>query len=98
MAAARWYAGDLSPADPKISPLFGNMAGLPPMAVFTGTHDLLNPDAHRLKARAAQQGVPVELYEYPGMFHVWLLAPIPEARRAREQIKFLIWDTPPSRA
>jgi len=95
MAAAKWYAGDLSPADPKISPLFGSVAGLPPIAVFTGTRDLLNPDAHRLKAKAAQDDAPLTLYEYDGMFHVWPLAPLPEARLAKEQMKFLILDTPP---
>ena len=94
-AAATWYAGDLSPADPKISPLFGSLAGLPPIAVFIGTRDLLNPDSHRLQAKAAQEGVPFVLHEYRDMFHVWPLAPVAEARQAREQIKFLIWDMPP---
>jgi epsilon-lactone hydrolase len=95
IAAAGWYAGDLSPADPKISPLFDSIVGMPPIAVFTGTRDLLNPDAHRLQAKAAQHDVPLALYERRGMVHVWPLFPIPEARLAKEQMKFLIWDTPP---
>jgi epsilon-lactone hydrolase len=91
LAAGRWYAGDLSPADPKISPLFGSLAGLPPMAVFTGTHDLLNSDAHRLKAKAAQEGASLAFFEYEGMFHVWPAAPIREARQAIGEIKIFIW-------
>jgi monoterpene epsilon-lactone hydrolase len=91
-AAGRWYAGDLSPADPKISPLFGSLAGLPPIAVFTGTHDLLNTDAHRLKAKAAQEGASLAFFEYEGMFHVWPAAPIREARQAIGEMKIVIWN------
>jgi acetyl esterase/lipase len=90
-AAGRWYARDLSPADPKISPLFGSLAGLPPIAVFTGTRDLLNPDAHRLKAKAQQEGVLVDLRQFEGMFHVWTVTPIREARLAIAEMKHLIW-------
>jgi monoterpene epsilon-lactone hydrolase len=93
-AAGRWYAGDLSPADPRVSSLFGSLAGLPPIAVFTGTRDLVNPDAHRLKAKAAQDGASVSLHEYEGMFHVWPAAPIREARQAIGEMKWLIWNTP----
>jgi acetyl esterase/lipase len=94
LAAGRWYAGSLSSADPKISPLFGSFASLPPIAVFTGTHDLLNPDSRRLQAKAAQEGAPLSLHEYEGMFHAWPLAPIREARQAIDEMKMLIWHPP----
>jgi epsilon-lactone hydrolase len=97
IAAGRWYAGGLSPADPKISPLFGSLAGLPPIHVFTATRDMLNPDGHRLRAKAAQDGAALSLHEYDGMFHVWPLAPIPEARQAINEMKMLIWGMPPRR-
>jgi acetyl esterase/lipase len=71
------YAGDLDVRDPIVSPLFGSFEGLPPIAVFTGTRDLTNPDASRL---------PATVYEYPGMVHVWMLFPMPEATRAVAQI------------
>jgi monoterpene epsilon-lactone hydrolase len=93
-AAGRWYGGAVSPADPKVSPLFGSLVGLPPIALFTGTHDLLNPDAHRLKEKSVQEGASLTLYEYEGMFHVWPAAPIREARQAIGEIKVLIWNTP----
>jgi monoterpene epsilon-lactone hydrolase len=98
LVAGRWYAGGLSSADPKISPLFGSLASLPPIAVFTGTHDLLNPDARRLQAKAAQDGALLSFHEYEGMFHVWPLAPIPEARQAINEMKMLMWHTPPAMA
>jgi acetyl esterase/lipase len=81
-AAGRWYAGAREPADPLISPLFGSLAGLPPIAVWTGTHDLLNPDARRLQAKAAAEGALVVLHEYEAMVHVWPLLRIPEAEQA----------------
>jgi acetyl esterase/lipase len=95
VVAGRWYAGALPLDDPKVSPLFGSLAGLPPIAVFTGTHDLLNSDARRLHAKAVQEGATLSLHEYEGMFHVWPLTPIPEARHAINEMKRLIWGLPP---
>jgi monoterpene epsilon-lactone hydrolase len=56
---------------------------------------VLNTDAHRLMAKAGQEAVPLVFHEYEGMFHVWPIIPIPEARRAIGDIKALIWNTPP---
>src|SRR5262249_15371774 len=36
-AAGRMYAGELPPTDPRVSPLFGTLRGLPPIAVIAGT-------------------------------------------------------------
>jgi acetyl esterase/lipase len=78
----RWYAGARAVDDPLASPLFGDLRGLPPIQVFSGTHDVLNPDARRLRDLAARAGATCDLREYPGMFHVWVLLSIPEAKRA----------------
>jgi acetyl esterase/lipase len=82
----RWYAGDLALTDPRVSPLYGDLAGLPPIQVFSGTHDLLHADAARLRARAAGQGVAVEVREYAGLGHVFPILPIPEAAHAFSEI------------
>jgi monoterpene epsilon-lactone hydrolase len=37
--AGIWYAGKSSPTDARVSPLYGDLAGLPPILVLTGTHD-----------------------------------------------------------
>jgi len=79
-------AGKYSVYDPKISPLFGNLRGLPPIAVFTGTRDLTNPDAHALREKLNEVGNPPGFFEYQDMMHVWPLFPLPEARRAQTQI------------
>ncbi|OCC05685.1 hypothetical protein BA190_06960 [Labrys sp. WJW] len=89
-AAARLYAGDLPLDDPGISPLYGEMRGLAPVAIMTGTADLLNPEAHRLVQRLEAAGQPVELLEQAGMVHAWMLLPLPEAIQARRQIGDLL--------
>ena len=55
------------------------------MAVFAGTHDILIADARRIRAKLEALGVAHQYHEYPGMFHVWMLLPLPEGRRALEQ-------------
>ncbi len=84
--AARTYACGLPLDDPRISPLNGELRGLPPITVFTGTHDLLNPDSHRLRERCAESGVSCELVEAPGMPHVYPLMPTPEGKGARRRL------------
>lgn len=80
-AGAMW-AGDGDPAAPAASPLFAAQSGLPPTLVLVGTHDVLLSDSRRFAARCPA----VTLHEYPGMFHGWTCAPIPEAARALDQV------------
>jgi monoterpene epsilon-lactone hydrolase len=83
---ARLYAGARDPADPVISPLYGSLDRLPPIALFIGTHDILWRDCVRLRDRAAREGMPLAWFEAPGMLHVWPMFPIPEARTALDQM------------
>jgi acetyl esterase/lipase len=84
--AGIWYAGKLSPTDARVSPLYGDLAGLPPILVLTGTHDLLNSDAHRLQALMVLRPEALKMSEYRNMLHVWPSMPIPEAREAMNEI------------
>lgn len=81
------YGGTLPLDDPKVSPLFGSLERLPPMAIFAGTRDILVSDSRRLVEKlAATEGAPDYVFrEYPDMFHVWMLFPIPEAKRALQE-------------
>ncbi|NWG24127.1 MAG: alpha/beta hydrolase fold domain-containing protein, partial [Pseudorhodoplanes sp.] len=49
-AAGRWYAGTMATHDPRVSPIHGDLAGLPPTLLFCGTRDILLSDARRLVA------------------------------------------------
>ena len=84
--AGRLYAGELGVDHPFASPLKGEMAGLAPMLVFAGTHDLLYPDSVDLAAKARAAGVPVTLHLREGQPHNYAAMPTPEGREARELI------------
>ena len=86
LAAARMYAGEMPLDDPRLSPINGVLTGLAPITVLTGTHDILNPDARRFAERMKAEGQAVDLIEYAGMVHAWMLLPLPEAHQAREQV------------
>ena len=82
-AAARLYAGSLHVRDPRVSPLFGDMRGLPPMTVLASNSELLYPDSMRLAEKAQQAGVPVDLHVADGLPHAYpVLAGTPESKHA----------------
>ncbi|MEZ5680579.1 MAG: alpha/beta hydrolase [Erythrobacter sp.] len=82
-ACGQLYRGDLHVDDPRISPLFGPLDGLPPMIIFSGTSDILLVDGQRLDGRMTELGSTSHIYrEYDRMFHVWMLLPVPEGLAA----------------
>lgn len=80
------WRGDLPVDDPRVSPLQADLTGLSPLTVFSGTRDLLNPDARLLVEKATAAGVDIEYHEEPGLLHVYPLTPTPEGRAARRII------------
>ena len=91
-AAARLWAAETPLTDPRISPLFGKLDGLPPVTIFTGTRDLLHPDSLRLHQGLTRAGKAVALHCYRGMCHVFVGAPIPEAERALDEAGAFVRD------
>ncbi len=86
-AAGRQYAGDLDPADPRVSPLNDDPAGLPPTLVQVGTDEVLFDDSTQFVDRARGAGVDVELEVTDGAFHVFhAVAGMPEAEDATTRI------------
>lgn len=65
------YAPQQDAASPLISPLFGELRGLPPLLVHVGGGERLLDDAIRLLRKAGTTGVPVELKVWPDQPHVW---------------------------
>ncbi|MGX7352090.1 esterase [Enterococcus canis] len=84
------YAEPLAPTDPLVSPLYGPLADLPPVTIFTGTHDILHGDALRYQEIAQRQQLPVKVLTYQDMMHVFPLLPTPEGADATEKIIQLI--------
>jgi monoterpene epsilon-lactone hydrolase len=65
------YVGGADASDPHISPIFGDLSGLPPLLIQVGSHEILLSDALRLTERAALSDVPVTLEVTPGVPHVF---------------------------
>jgi acetyl esterase/lipase len=85
-AAGEAYRGPLRADHPWVSPIHGDLGGLPPMLVLSGTHDILNADARRLAEAVTTAGGDLELVEAPRMIHDYPLHPTPEGRAARAHV------------
>ncbi len=70
-AMARSYLGrgGPDPASPDVSPLWGDLAALPPVLVQAGAADITLDDSHTLARRMAEAGGRLELQVFPGMCH-----------------------------
>ncbi len=79
-----YYAGIDQLGDPLVSPVNGDLTGLPPMLVFAGGAEMILDDSVRLKANADKVGVDMTLSIEPEMMHVWpAIAPWePASKRA----------------
>jgi acetyl esterase/lipase len=67
----REYLAGADASDPLISPIFGDLSGLPPLLIQVGSHEVLLSDAVRLAGRAAVADVWVTLEVTPGVPHVF---------------------------
>jgi acetyl esterase/lipase len=85
--AAQWYLAGRSPSDPVASPLFGPMAGLPPLLIFASRSEILLSDATRLHDKAVASGVASQLVLQSNMPHVWpIMVMLPEAKASLRQV------------
>jgi epsilon-lactone hydrolase len=82
--AAAMYLAGADARDPRASPLYADLAGLPPMLLFASRHEILRDDTLRLAERASAAGVKVELIVRDRLPHVWpvFVTLLPEARDA----------------
>jgi monoterpene epsilon-lactone hydrolase len=73
VAIASVYLNGASPRNALASPLYANLAGLPPLLIQVGSAEVLMDDATRLAARAGESDVEVQLEIWARMPHVWHL-------------------------
>lgn len=83
-----WAAGR-DTQDPAVSPLFGRLTGLPPVAVLVGTRDVCLPDCELLADRVPGLRMRVEA----GSPHVFPLLPTPEGQAGRAAITRFLRET-----
>lgn len=87
-SAAYYSGGDTE--NPLISPLFGDLSGLPGCLIFAGDKELLVDDSVHMAAALEEAGVPCELHVVEDMWHAYVLYGIPEAREALRRINVFL--------
>jgi acetyl esterase/lipase len=71
--AAAFVPPGMDAADPRISVLKAQLAGLPPLMIQAGSAETLLDDAVRFAGAAGAADVPVTLEIWPHMIHAWQL-------------------------
>jgi acetyl esterase/lipase len=78
---ARSWAGRIDLTDQRISPLYGDFTGMPPIDLYVGDRDITVVDCRSLRDRLPSSQL--NYHEQPGAVHVYPLLPSPEGRAAR---------------
>jgi acetyl esterase/lipase len=83
-AFAAVYLGAAPADDPRASPVYAELRGLPPMLLQVGSTELLLDDSRRVHERVIAAGGTSQLSIYDDVHHGWqmLAAFVPEARAA----------------
>jgi acetyl esterase/lipase len=84
------WAGDMDVHDPIVSPFYGDMQGLPPTDLYTGTWEVFYTDIVKTYDKMKAAGVDVRLHVKEKMGHVYPLWPCPEGKAARKEIAEII--------
>ena len=83
---ASYFQGH-EPTDPLVSPLFGDLTGLPPLFVTASQGEVLLSDTTRLAERAEKAGVDVTLLVVEDSVHVYPIFPfLPETKATMEEV------------
>lgn len=69
--AARLYCGSEPVANPYVSPVYGDLSGLPPLLIQVGSQEILMNDAQRLATVANRDSVDTRLEIYNSLWHVF---------------------------
>ena len=81
------YVAAHDPCDPLISPVYGDLRGLPPLLIHAGEDEILRADALRIADLAKVAGVDARLEIYPRMWHVWQInLTLPQAIQSLDDV------------
>jgi len=82
------FENRIKPSNPVVSPVLGELSGLPPILVQVSEAEMLLDDARRYVNKARAAGSPVRLQSWPGLLHVWQIfyPEVPEAQDAMNRI------------
>lgn len=86
------YAGEEGMDKYLVNPILGDLSKLKNVIVYTGTYDILYPDIKLLEEKTNLQGGKVEIKEYEGAKHIWLIDNNSNADITRNAYNSLIED------
>lgn len=88
------YLWGQDPGNFLLSPVYGDLEGLPPLFLQAGSCELLLCDVNRFRDQAIEQEVKVNLEVWQGMFHAWHMFPsiLAEAEQSLESVGQFIQD------
>lgn len=82
-----FYAPGENLKDPRVSPIYGDFRGLPPVLIHVGTREILLGDSARFSEAARRAGVKTTLRVFDGMYHLFHMHwGLPEAKAAHADI------------
>jgi acetyl esterase/lipase len=84
------WANGMDAHAPMVSPIYGNMQGLPPTDIFVGTWEVFYPDIVNCGEKMKSAGVSVTLHVGEELGHVFPLYPAPEGEEARQTIADIV--------
>lgn len=80
--AAKRFAGDIDLGSATVSPMFGDLKGLPDVYIVTADLDMLYQDSIDFRAKAEAAGNAVHWTEHKNYAHDFWLLPTPDGQRA----------------
>lgn len=94
LGIAKLYIGENNPSSPMLSPLYGDLSGLPAVLIHAGECDVFLSDSIRLMEKVKAVGGKPELKIWRKMWHIFHMqaAIVPEAKKAMDEIYSFLHD------
>ena len=84
--AIQFSGGEERLLDPRISPVYADFSGFPPVQIHCGTNEILLSDSEKLELKLLRCGVKAQLLRWVGMCHVFQAFGFEESRASNRQI------------
>ena len=94
LGVAKNYIGDNNPSSPLLSPLYGELTGLPPIFIHAAECDVFLSDATRFAEKAQDYGVTVSIKIWNKMWHIFPMQEniVPESKQAMNELCLQIYN------
>ena len=87
-SVASYYCEEHKLRNPLVSPVYGDLSGLPPICIQVGGDEILLSDSTRVAEKIKKAGGEVAIEIWPGMWHVFqmFVCLMPESRAATAKL------------